>query len=39
MKLNTRDFGEIEIEEKDIVTNARPIYFIQQYRSFDLLYR
>lgn len=39
MKLNTRDFGEIEIEEKDIVTFAGPIFGFEQYRRFVFLYR
>lgn len=39
MKLNTRDFGEIEIEEKEIVTFAGPIFGFEQYRRFVFLYR
>lgn len=39
MKLNTRDFGTIEIDEKDIVTFAGPIFGFEQYRRFVFLYR
>lgn len=39
MKLHTRDFGEIEVDEKDIVTFASPIYGFDQYSRFAFLYQ
>lgn len=39
MKLLTRDLGEIEIDEKDIVTFTGPIFGFEQYRRFVFLYR
>ncbi len=38
MKLNTRDFGEIEVDEKDIITFTSPIYGFEQYKRFAFLY-
>ena len=38
MKLQTRDFGEIEIDEKDIFTFTGPIYGFESYRRFAFLY-
>lgn len=38
MKLLTRDLGEIEIDEQDIVTFTGPIYGFEQYRRFVFLY-
>lgn len=38
MKLQTRDFGEVEIDEKEIVTFASPIYGFETYRKFAFLY-
>lgn len=38
MKLNTRDFGEIEIDEKDLITFKSPIYGFEQYKRFAFLY-
>jgi len=39
MKLLTRDLGELEIDEKDIVTFAGPIFGFEQYRRFVFLYQ
>ena len=39
MKLLTRDLGEIEIDEKDIVTFTGPIFGFEQYRRFVFLYQ
>ena len=38
MKLFTRDLGEIEIDEKDIVTFTGPIFGFEQYRRYVFLY-
>ena len=38
MKLQTRDFGEIEIQERDIITFAGPIFGFEEYRRFVFLY-
>ena len=38
MKLQTRDLGEIEISEQDIVTFTGPIFGFEQYRRFVFLY-
>lgn len=39
MKLLTRDLGELEIDEKDIVTFAGPIFGFEKYRRFVFLYQ
>ena len=39
MKLKTRDFGEIEIKESDIITFAGPIFGFEEYRRFAFLYQ
>nr|WP_302819779.1 flagellar assembly protein FliW [Ruthenibacterium lactatiformans] len=39
MKLHTRDFGEIEIDEKEIVTFCVPLYGFETYRKFVFLYQ
>ena len=39
MKLFTRDLGEIEIDEKDIVTFTGPIFGFEKYRRFVFLYQ
>ena len=39
MKLFTRDLGEIEIDEKDIVTFTGPIFGFEKYRRFVVLYQ
>lgn len=39
MKLFTRDLGEIEIDEKDIVTFTGPIFGFEKYRRFAFLYQ
>lgn len=39
MKLQTRDFGEIEIDEKEIVTFESPIYGFEEYRHFAFLFQ
>lgn len=38
MKLLTRDLGEIEIDEKEIVTFTGPIFGFEQYRRYVFLY-
>jgi len=38
VKLQTRDLGEVEIDEKDIVTFTGPIFGFEQYRRFVFLY-
>ncbi len=38
MKLQTRDFGEIEIDSREIVTFASPIFGFERYRRFAFLY-
>ncbi len=39
MKLLTRDLGELEIDEKDIVTFAGPIFGFEKYHQFVFLYQ
>lgn len=39
MKLLTRDLGELEIDEKDIVTFEGPIFGFERYRRFVFLYQ
>ena len=39
MKLLTRDLGELEIDEKDIVTFTGPIFGFEKYRRFVFLYQ
>ena len=39
MKLFTRDLGEIEIDEKDIVPFTGPIFGFEKYRRFVFLYQ
>ena len=39
MKLLTRDLGELEIDEKDIVTFAGPIFGFEKYRRFVFLFQ
>lgn len=39
MKLMTRDFGELEIDEKDIVTFTGPIFGFEKQNKFVFLYR
>ena len=39
MKLLTRDLGELEIDERDIVTFAGPIFGFEKYRRFVFLYQ
>ena len=38
MKLTTRDFGEIEIDEKEIITFASPVFGFETYHKFVFLY-
>ncbi len=38
MKLLTRDFGKIEVDEKDIVTFTGPIFGFEKYHRFAFLY-
>lgn len=38
MKLLTRDLGEVEINEKEIVTFTGPIFGFEQYHRFVFLY-
>ena len=39
MKLDTRDFGQVEIDEKEILTFAGPIFGFEEYKKFVFLYR
>ena len=39
MKLRTRDFGEVEVNEADIVTFVEPIFGFEAYRKFVFLYQ
>lgn len=39
MKLKTRDFGEVEIDEHEIIDFTGPIYGFEQYRRFAFLYQ
>ena len=39
MKLLTRDLGELEIDEKDIVTFSGPIFGFEKYRRFVFLFQ
>ena len=34
MKLSTRDFGVVEVEESEIVTFTGPIFGFESYRRF-----
>lgn len=38
MKLSTRDFGVVEVEESEIVTFVGPIFGFEPYRRFVFLY-
>lgn len=38
MKIETRDFGEMEIAEQDIVTFVSPIYGFEQLKEFVFLF-
>ncbi|MEG2770061.1 MAG: flagellar assembly protein FliW [Oscillospiraceae bacterium] len=38
MKLNTRDFGEVEIDKNDIITFVSPIYGFEEYKDFVFLF-
>lgn len=37
MQIDTRDFGRVEIEEKDIITFVEPIFGFEDYRKYVLL--
>lgn len=37
MKINTRDFGEIEVSENDIITFVQPLYGFEEYSRFVIL--
>lgn len=39
MKLSTRDFGVVEVEESEIVTFTGPIFVFESYRQFVFLYQ
>lgn len=39
MKLQTRDFGEVEIDKRDIVDFVQPIYGFEEYKKFVFLYQ
>ena len=39
MKLETRDFGEVEIDENEMITFAGPIFGFEKYRKFVFLYQ
>ncbi|MBQ3565695.1 MAG: flagellar assembly protein FliW [Oscillospiraceae bacterium] len=38
MKIKTRDFGEVEISENDIITFDEKIYGFEEYTDFIILY-
>jgi len=38
MKYMTRDFGEIEIKENDILTFTQPLFGFEEYKTFALIY-
>jgi len=38
MKYKTRDFGEIDIKDSDILTFAQPLFGFEDYRRFALIY-
>lgn len=38
MKLKTRDFGEIEVNENDVVTFQEPVFGFEAYRKYVFLY-
>ena len=37
-RIQTRDFGELEIDEREIITFRSPIYGFEEYTRFVLLY-
>lgn len=37
MKVETRDFGTIEIDERDIITFVSPIYGFENYKDFVII--
>ena len=37
MKINTRDYGEIDINEDDILTFVEPIFGFEEYKKFIFL--
>ena len=39
MKLSTRDFGIVEVDESEIVTFTGPIFGFESYRKFVFLYQ
>lgn len=38
MKLFTRDFGEVEVADTDVITFAEPIFGFDTYKKFVILY-
>lgn len=38
MKILTRDFGEVEINEEDIITFEEPIFGFDEYRRYIIIY-
>ena len=38
MKCNTRDFGEIEFDEQEIITFIQPPFGFEQYKEFILIH-
>lgn len=39
MKLETRDFGQVEIDENEILTFTGPIFGFEEYKKFAFLYQ
>lgn len=38
MKLGTRDFGEVEVDEGDVITFEQPIFAFEEYKKYVMLY-
>ena len=38
MKIKTRDYGEIDINEDDILTFVEPIFGFEEYKKFVFLF-
>ncbi|ODU57636.1 MAG: hypothetical protein ABT01_01925 [Clostridium sp. SCN 57-10] len=38
MKCKTRDFGELEIREEDVITFAQPLFGFESYKRFALIH-
>lgn len=38
MKLETRDFGEVEVDAEDIISFEQPIFAFEEYKEYVMLY-